>query len=120
MKVTAFVGSARKQHTYHAAEKFLQKLASMGDFETELVRLSEYNLETCKGCRVCFDKGEENCPHKDDRDTLIEKLTNSDGVIFATPNYSFQRSAVTKIFLDRLSKPFISMLKGFESLSYLC
>lgn len=33
-----------------------------------MVRLSEYNLGTCKGCRICFDKGEEYCPYKDDRD----------------------------------------------------
>ncbi len=102
MKVTAFVGSARKQHTYHASEKFLKKLQSLGDIEYELVRLSDYNVGTCKGCRVCFDKGEEQCPHKDDRDILIEKIDNSDGVIFATPNYSFDVSAIMKIFLDRL------------------
>jgi multimeric flavodoxin WrbA len=102
MKVTAFVGSARKKHTYQATEKLLQKLQSLGDVEYEMVRLSEYNLGTCKGCRVCFDKGEEFCQFKDDRDLLIEKILNSDGVIFASPNYSFQVSASIKIFLDRL------------------
>jgi multimeric flavodoxin WrbA len=47
-------------------------------------------------------KGEEFCPLKDDRDVMIEKMTASDGVVFATPNYSFQVSALMKIFLDRL------------------
>ncbi len=40
---------------------------------------------------------------KDDRDLLLEKIYNSDGVIFATPNYSFQVSALMKNFLDRLA-----------------
>ncbi len=102
MKVTAFIGSARRQHTYKASEKFLQKLQSLGNIEYEIVRLSDYNVGTCKGCRVCFDKGEEFCPLKDDRDILIDKINNSDGVIFATPNYSFNVSAIMKIFLDRL------------------
>jgi len=102
MKVTAFVGSARKKHTYSATEKFLQNLTSLGDIEYEIVRLSDYNLETCRGCIVCFNQGEEFCPLKDDRDKLIEKLNNSDGLIFASPNYSFQVSAIMKIFLDRL------------------
>jgi multimeric flavodoxin WrbA len=102
MKVTAFIGSARKQHTYNASEKFLQKLQSLGNIEYEIVRLSDYNLGTCKGCRLCLDKGKEFCPFKDDRDVLIEKMENSDGVIFASPNYSFQVSALMKIFLDRL------------------
>lgn len=102
MKVTAFVGSARKKHTYHATEKLLQNLTLLGDVEYEIVRLSDYNLETCKGCIVCFNKGEEFCPLKDDRDKLLEKINNSNGVIFASPNYSFHVSAIMKIFLDRL------------------
>jgi NAD(P)H-dependent FMN reductase len=49
-----------------------------------------------------MDKGEELCPLKDDRDTLIDKLMKSDGVIFASPNYSFQVSGLMKVFLDRI------------------
>ena len=103
MKVTAFIGSARKQHTYKASEQFLQKLQSLGNIEYEIVMLSDYNLEICKGCLLCFDKGEEFCPLKDDRDQLIQKMIDSDGVIFASPNYAFQVSGLMKIFLDRLA-----------------
>jgi len=106
MKVTAFIGSGRKRHSYIACEKFLQNLHALGNVEYELVRLSDYNLGTCKGCRVCFDKGEEFCPFKDDRDTLMEKMRNSDGIIFASPNYSFQVSSLMKIFIDRLAFTF--------------
>lgn len=102
MKVTAFIGSARKKHTYNATEKFLQKMQSLGDIEYEIVPLNDYNLGTCKGCKLCFDKGEELCQYKDDRDKLIAKIINSDGVIFSSPNYSFNVSALMKIFLDRL------------------
>ena len=103
MKVTAFIGSARKQHTYKASEQFLQKLRSRGYIESEIVMLSDYNLEICKGCLLCLDKGEEFCPLTDDRDKLIEKIINSDGVIFASPTYVFQVSGLMKIFLDRLA-----------------
>ena len=101
-KVTAFVGSARKKHTYGAVVQFLSQLQSMGDVETEIVRLSDYRLETCIGCKACMDKGEEYCPLEDDRDLLIEKIMASDGVVLASPNYSFQVSALMKVFLDRL------------------
>ncbi len=67
MKVTAFIGSGRKRHSYNACDKFLQNLHALDNIECELVRLSDYNLGTCKGCRVCFDKGEEFCPYKDDQ-----------------------------------------------------
>jgi multimeric flavodoxin WrbA len=102
MKVTAFIGNAQKRHTYHATEQFLENLQSLGDIKCEIVQLSDYHIETCKGCRLCIDKGEELCPLKDDRGLLIEKIMSSDGVIFASPNYSFQVSAWMKIFLDRI------------------
>lgn len=42
------------------------------------------------------------CPFKDDRDLLIDKMINSDGVIFASPNYCFNVSGLMKIFVDRI------------------
>ena len=55
---------------------------------------------------MCFDQGEEFCPMKDDRDALIARLDSSDGVVLASPNYSFQVSALMKTFLDRLGFAF--------------
>lgn len=55
---------------------------------------------------MCFNKGEEYCSLKDDRDLLLRKMIDSDGVIFATPNYSFQVTAQMKNFLDRLGFAF--------------
>ena len=102
MKVTALVGSARKKHTYETTDKFLKKLQTLGPVDYEIVRLSDYKLETCKGCKLCLDKGEELCKLKDDRNLLLEKMRNSEGVVFASPNYSFHVSALMKQFLDRL------------------
>jgi multimeric flavodoxin WrbA len=101
-KVIAFVGSARKRLTHYAVCRLLDNLHSLGEIETAIIALSGHRLGTCRGCKVCFEKGEEFCPLKDDRDVLIEKMMAADGVIIATPNYSFQVSAFTKIFLDRL------------------
>lgn len=102
MKVTAFVGSARKKHTYLMTEEFMRNLQLSGNITWEIVMLSDYYLETCRGCKLCLDKGEEFCPLKDERDRLIEKINESDGVVFASPNYSFNVSGLMKIFLDRL------------------
>ena len=103
MKVTAFVGSARRQHTFRAVERFLANLRAHGDVETETVFLSDHRLEICRGCTLCTGKGEELCPLKDDRDLLLEKLFRSDGVVFASPNYSYNVSGQMKVFLDRLA-----------------
>ena len=101
-KIVAFVGSARKRHTYQAVEQLLEGLRAFGDVECEIVSLGDARLESCRGCLSCFDQGEEHCPRRDDRDLLIGKIEASDGVVFATPNYSFQVSGLMKTFLDRL------------------
>jgi multimeric flavodoxin WrbA len=100
-KVTAFVGSAHKRNTHKAVAQILNNLQAHGDVEVEIVTLSDYQLKTCRGCRICFDKGEEFCPLKDDRDVLWKKIDESDGIIFATPNYTFGMSGIMKVFLDR-------------------
>ena len=101
-KVTVFIGTPRKKATYQAVEEFVTNLKSDAEIDCEYVFLSDYRLEGCLGCKLCFDRGEEYCPLKDDRDLLLEKMRQSDGVIFATPNYSFQVTALLKNFLDRL------------------
>jgi multimeric flavodoxin WrbA len=70
-------------------QQFLRNLQALGDVEYEIVLLRDYRLEPCRGCLSCFERGEECCPVKDDRDVLIGKIETSDGVVFASSNYSF-------------------------------
>jgi multimeric flavodoxin WrbA len=105
-RVVAFVGSARARNTHRAVRKFLDNLQALGDVECEIVSLGAYRLEACRGCQSCFKKGEEFCPLQDDRDALIGKIDAADGVVLATPNYSFQVSGLMKTFLDRLGFAF--------------
>jgi multimeric flavodoxin WrbA len=101
-KIVAFIGCGRKRHTYKTTLQLLENIARSGEIEYEIVMLNDYRIETCRGCQLCFDKGEELCPLRDDRDLLLEKIESSDAVIFATPNYSFQVSGILKVFLDRM------------------
>jgi multimeric flavodoxin WrbA len=103
MKITAFVGSARKKNTHNAVVQFLSSLQALGDVEYEIVALSDYTLKACQGCELCIWKGEEFCPLEDDRDVLMGKIRLSDGVIFATPNYNGHVSGIMKTFLDRFA-----------------
>jgi multimeric flavodoxin WrbA len=102
-KVIVFIGTPRKQATYQAVEEFVTNLKSYAEIDCEYVFFNDYHLENCIGCKLCFNKGEEYCPLNDDRDLLIEKIIHSDGIVFATPNYSFQVTALMKNFLDRIS-----------------
>ena len=97
-RVTAFIGSARRKHTYNAAMRLLEDIQSRNNSESdfEIIRLSEHHLGICRSCKACRDHGEELCPLEDDRDPLIDKMIASAGVVIATPNDSFQVSGHTE------------------------
>lgn len=102
MKVLAIMGSPKKKgNTYKVTRKVEEQIKQLGDVEFEYVFLKDLDLKTCRGCAVCFDKGEELCPLNDDRRMLEEKMQKADGVIFTSPNYIFNVSGLMKNFMDR-------------------
>jgi multimeric flavodoxin WrbA len=102
MKILAIMGSPRKMgNTYKVTKKVEERMKQLGDVEFEYVFLKDVRLGQCLGCQVCFDKGEDKCPLKDDRAMLEEKIHNADGIIFASPTYTFNVSGLMKNFFDR-------------------
>ena len=93
-KVTAFIGSGRKKNTYNTVVQFLNNLQTLGEVNFEIVSLDQHKLGICRGCQLCFKKGEAFCPLNDDRDVLFDKIQMSDGVVFATPNYTWDMSGM--------------------------
>jgi NAD(P)H-dependent FMN reductase len=102
-RVTAFIGSARKKGTYLAVQEFEKSLKKNDDIDFDNVFLNDYHLAFCMGCKLCFDRGEQFCPHHDDRDALLEKMAQSDGVVFASPSYAFNVSGRMKNFIDHIA-----------------
>jgi multimeric flavodoxin WrbA len=103
MKILVIMGSPQKGNTYRAAKKIEEFMQSMGSVEFEYLMLKDTNLSQCCGCFVCFVKGENHCPCKDDAPLIEQKMHAADGVIFATPVYGMNVSALTKMFIDRFS-----------------
>ena len=104
MKVLAIMGSPKKRgNTYELTRKVEENMKLLGAVEFEYVFLKDLNLESCLGCGICFDKGEELCPLKDERPILEEKMQTADGVIFTSPNYVFNVSGLMKNFIDRFA-----------------
>lgn len=67
---------------------------------SELVLLSNCNIEYCKGCLACHKVS--NCVIKDDMQEIINKVINADFIIFGVPNYFDNVSGLFKNFIDRL------------------
>lgn len=106
MKIVALMGSPHSGNTADKIQVIEEKLCGYGDVEFETINLMDLDLLPCKGCFMCFIKGDEHCPLKDDRGMLFDKLAAADGVIFASPVYSMHVSYLMKLFIDRFSCTF--------------
>jgi len=103
-KIVVIMGSPRKGNTFRACEEFRRHLQKNCPAVFEYVWLKDSHLVPCKGCFVCFPDGEDKCPNRDDDIHIIEqKMLDADGVIFASPVYSWNVSALMKTFIDRIS-----------------
>jgi len=69
----------------------------------ETLYLGELDIRPCRGCRTCFDRGEERCPLKDDVPAIKAKIDAADGVILASPVYVDDVNGIAKNLIDRLA-----------------
>jgi multimeric flavodoxin WrbA len=109
MKIVTLIGSYRKKgNTARIVEKIGVELriqaAALGEnMELETVFLGEQNIGFCRGCRACFDRGEERCPLKDDLLPLKARLQVADAIIAASPVYVDDVSGLMKNWIDRMA-----------------
>jgi multimeric flavodoxin WrbA len=67
------------------------------------INLSKYNIQTCRGCRICFDNGEDQCPLKDDVKDLYNRMKQYDLVVWGSPVYVEDINGIMKNYIDRLA-----------------
>jgi multimeric flavodoxin WrbA len=109
MKILVIIGSGRKNgNTQKACTIFCEELAQLAAaaetaLEIETVSLGATNISPCRGCRTCFDHGEERCPLKDDLPGLREKMRAADGLLIASPVYVDDVSGLVKNWIDRIA-----------------
>jgi multimeric flavodoxin WrbA len=122
MKILAICGSQRKGNTFAVLDSIREEFP---DIDYEILMLKDMNLKDCYGCYACINLGPEKCPLKDDRDVILRKMEEADGVVFATPTNTRHITALMKKFIDKLGyiahRPyffdkyalFVSTCKGF-------
>ncbi len=69
----------------------------------ETVSLAHSNIQMCRGCRSCFDRGEEKCPLKDDVLLIYQKMLDADAFVIASPVYVEDVNGVMKNWIDRMA-----------------
>ena len=100
MYILAINGSHRKGNTEAMLKKILDGAASKGA-RIELVNLREKNVENCRACMGCENTG--TCRIQDDFPLIFEKMAHAGTVVFGSPNYFNNVSALMKNFIDRMN-----------------
>ncbi len=109
MKVLFLTGSGRQDgNTARALGIYREKLeraAGEAGFalEAETVCLGQADISACRGCRACFDHGEDRCPLKDGLLPLKDKILAADALVIGSPVYVEDVSGHIKTLIDRLA-----------------
>lgn len=94
-------GSPRKDgNTDIAVRKALTAISELRPVGTEFIRIADFNIKHCEGCRKCMEIGE--CAiREDDFSLVLEKLMKADLIIIGAPVYWDSPPGVMKDFIDR-------------------
>ena len=102
MKILAIHGSP---HTTMSATRklagFVLEGAAEAGAETEMIDLCDFRVTPCTACDACSLNGV--CVNDDDVPSIIERMKEADGIVFASPVYIDNVPGQMKIFFDRLA-----------------
>ena len=107
IKIVAIIGSPRRGDSYCVIQVFESKLKAIEKaVKFDYIFLRDLKIDFCRGCMQCFKEGEEFCPEKEKTLKIRDKMLESDGVIFASPVYAHNVTALYKNFIDHFSYMF--------------
>lgn len=99
MNITVITGTPQKGVTYLMKEELLKHLRP-GNEVTELYPKDMPPF--CLGCKSCFLRGEDKCPHAAAIAPVWAAILEADLLVFAYPVYALRAPAAVKSLLDHL------------------
>ncbi len=112
MRVLFITGSPRNSgNTYQLAKVMESIMGAEGIESSEIVQLSRLDIQSCRGCRICFQMSENKCPIKDSLLQLKDKMECTDLIIVGSPVYVEDVTGLMKNWIDRMAfnthRPFL-------------
>ena len=103
-KITAIVGTYRKNGVIDRAVDEILDAARSHGAETAKIHLLDEHVEFCANCRACTQqegprRGE--CPIADDVGGILDQLERSDAFVLASPMNFYTVTALMKRFIER-------------------
>lgn len=96
--ILAIIGSPRKLGNCEIMAKEISRRVSE-PHDLRLLRLSEYDIRSCRGCYTCLFKNE--CVIDDDFQSVVKAIVEADALIVSAPTYFLGPNACLKRFIDR-------------------
>lgn len=110
MQVLGIIGSPRIGGNTEVLVDEVLAGAKEAGASVERVILNKLDIKPCQACNSCYKTG--HCAQKDDMESLLEKMVQSDLWILGTPIYWWGPTAQFKAFLDRWYHPKHQEFKG--------
>jgi len=102
MKILAIHGSPHTtMSTTRKLAGFVLAGAAGAGAETEMIDLCDHRVTPCTACDACSLNG--ICVNDDDLPSIVERMKEADGIVFASPVYIDNVSGQMKVFFDRLA-----------------
>jgi multimeric flavodoxin WrbA len=98
-KILGIVSSARRLGNCEIMVKEIARNLSE-PCELNLLRLTDFRIESCIGCYHCLFK-DGRCAIEDDHPAVLEAIAAADAIILAAPAYFLGAHSALKRFLDR-------------------
>ena len=102
MKILVLNGSPKrdKSDTMHITRAFLAGMEEAAPQDVQIIHTIDRHIDYCTGCFSCMRNG-GTCIHEDDMKAILEKILESDLLLFSFPLYCYGMPASLKALLDR-------------------
>lgn len=98
-KILIILGGGRANgNTAQLVDAFMKGTTEAG-YHTELISLNKLTVNGCIGCNAC--RYGKPCIQKDDFNSLVPKIKESDLIVFASPLYFWTVSSKIKALIER-------------------
>lgn len=109
MKILVLNGSPKKaSDTMRLTHSFVQGMNGNENHEVEIIDVIDKNIGPCLGCFGCWKLNEGRCVQNDDMNTILDKIKQSDIIIWSFPLYFYGMPSHIKAVLDR-TLPLVKM-----------
>lgn len=103
MKILVFNGSPKKEKsdTLHITHAFLNGMSEAAPQEVQCIDVIDQKINFCIGCFACKQNG-GSCVQDDAMYGILEKILDSDLLLFSFPLHSYGMPAPLKNLIDRM------------------